>query len=188
MRAFIAIDLPENIRESLHLLQKKLHDPASPVSWVNASSLHITLKFLGEITQEQAQAVKQMLQSQIFSQAPFTIKLGGLGAFPSLRAPAVLWVGVSQGDEAVKSLAGIIEKESRRLSLRGEERPFSAHVTIGRLRGQAPSVFLGKLREVKWREPGAWQAEALTFYQSVLSPEGPRYSVLAEVAFSAGKS
>ena len=183
MRAFIAFELPEETRQSLRFLQDELRQAQSPVSWVGFESLHLTLKFLGEITSEQAQAVKESLQSVARVFSPFTVELGGLGGFPSLKAASVLWVGVLQGGEPATALAYAIEKENRRLFLPKEERPFSAHVTIGRLRNKASVLLLKKLQETHWRTPGPWQAKEVVLYQSVLSAQAAKHTVLARMAF-----
>lgn len=182
MRAFIGIALPPEIRASLHGLQQDLAASGADVKWVEPANLHVTLKFLDEITPEQAEAVKMMLGRLAGKAAAFSLGLSCVGAFPSLAVPRVIWVGLEEGKELLARLAASIEEEARARSLRKEERPFSPHMTIGRVRSSRGHQALTQaLREAIWTPPPAWTVGALTLYQSVLSPAGPRYTALTEV-------
>lgn len=182
MRAFIGIDLPEAVRESLGALQRELAESHADVKWVEPANLHITLKFLGEISEEQRREVEALLK-RLAAQTPrFLVSLEGVGAFPSIRAPRVVWVGISQGSNAVTGLAESIERESAALGFQREEREFAPHLTLGRVRsGRQRRELTQRLETLTWTPLPAWSASTVTLYQSVLSAAGPRYSVLAEV-------
>lgn len=183
MRAFIAVTLPQDVREALAAIQRELAQSQADVKWVTPEQVHVTLKFLGEISDERRQQVEGMLREIASHTAPFSVQLEGLGAFPSVSAPRVVWTGIVEGREELTRLAASIEEAGQKISLAREHRPFSGHVTLGRVRSpknrQALTRGLQTL-ELKPLEP--WQVASVTLYQSVLSSHGPAYSVLADIA------
>ena len=182
MRAFIAMTLPETVRASLATLQRTLAESRADVKWVKPEHLHVTMKFLGEITEEQRRAVEAMLRQVASSIQPFPLSLRELGAFPSMRAPRVIWVGIEEGKEPLVRLAEGIEREGAAAALQKEERPFAAHVTLGRVRSpKGHQALVQALSEATWTPPPPWTANHVTLYESVLSSSGPTYSSLAEV-------
>lgn len=181
MRAFLGIGLPETVRETIGALQRELAASGGDVKWVAPAHLHVTLKFLDEISDAQRQAIEERVGLLARREDAFRIGLEQLGAFPSLNAPRVIWIGLAEGKERVMHLAHVIEQEAVALQRRKEERPFAAHLTIGRLRSERHrSALVQQLREVSWQPPAAWQVTSLTLYHSVLGSAGPRYTVLAE--------
>jgi len=187
MRAFIGIRLPDEIRASLQRLQGELAVSQADVKWVEPANLHVTVKFLDEISDAQRQAVENFLTRIARQEDPFALGLDGVGAFPSVQAPRVIWVGLVQGVEAVARIAESLEREAAELSLRQEPRPFSAHLTLGRVRSPKRLQPLAqRLRTVSPPAPAPWRVESLTLYQSVLDSSGPRYTVLADVPLKKG--
>ena len=186
MRAFLGIALPDTVQSSLKRLQDQLRASGADVKWVEPDHLHVTLKFLDEITDDQRRMVETMLGRVAEHERAFTLKFGHVDAFPSTDAPRVLWVGLAHGKETVIRIAQAIEREGQAIPLRREERPFAAHVTLGRVRTPRNRVALTqRLRETDWQPPASWHVTALTLYQSVLSSDGPRYSVLADIPLHA---
>ena len=182
MRAFIGIGLPDEVQASLAALQRELAQSRADVKWVEPSNLHLTLKFLGEISEAQRQVVELLVKRLAAQTPPFLLRLEGAGAFPSIRAPRVVWVGMGQGNDVVARLAESIEREGAVIPLRREERPFTPHLTLGRVRsGRHRRELTHQLESFTWAPPPPWQVALLTLYQSVLSSAGPRYAVLAEV-------
>ncbi len=185
MHAFIGIALPDAIRTSLQQLQFELAQSHADVKWVEPANLHVTLKFLDEITEAQRTAVEVMLREVAEQHAPFMLSLKQLGAFPSAEAPRVIWVGLEEGKELTRAIAEQIEAHGVRLSLRKEERQFAAHLTLGRVRSPKHRDALAQqMRVSQWQSPSPWQVSALTLYQSVLDAGGPRYTVLADIPLS----
>ncbi len=176
MRAFIGIGLPPAVREVLGTLCGDLRRRLRGVRWVAPEAMHVTLKFLGTITDEQRLAVERLLRRVASREPAFQLCLGPVSGFPSLRSPRVVWVGVTEGEQAVVRLAEALEQGARELGFKAEERPFSAHVTIGRAQDASP-----QLSDVEWKPPAPWQAASVALYQSHLSPGGARYEVLTEV-------
>lgn len=187
MRAFIALSLPLDVQAALACLQTTLRASGADVAWVAPNRLHVTMKFLDEITEAQQRSVEALLCQVASREAPFALGLEGVGAFPSVAAPRVLWASISEGKDAVVRLASAIEDGAADASLPKEERPFAAHVTIGRVRSPTYRQELSRaLQEVAWPPPPPCRIAALTLYQSVLSSSGPTYTVLSEFPFATG--
>lgn len=181
MRAFIAIPFPDEARASLTSLQDQLKPCGADVAWVKPENIHLTLKFLGDVTDEQKDAMTAELQ-RIAAQTPaFMMELGEVGVFPSAEAPRVVWVGLKQGTEQVTALAGQLEQAARKLGLRVEERAFSAHATLGRVRTPRSKTPLMKgLDRAEWQSAPAWQADHITLYRSELSSKGAKYMAITQ--------
>lgn len=186
MRAFIALPLPPDVQRALEGLHRQLAGSQADVKWVEREQLHVTLKFLGEITEAQRQAVEAMVRRVAEATPPFTATLDHLGAFPSVEAPRIIWVGLSEGAGETTRLAELIEQAGVAIPLAREERPFSAHVTLGRVRSpRRRAALVQALRDTVWQPPAAWRAASVRLYQSVLHAGGPQYTVLAEVPLGA---
>ncbi len=182
MRAFVGVALPRETRAALERLQHRFMEARADVKWVTADCLHVTLKFLDEISDTQRNTFEAALTRVAAAEQACSLALGPLGAFPTMHAPRVVWVGLAQGAETVGRLAEAIEREARALRLRREERPHAPHVTLGRVRSSRHlPALVQQLREVTWQPPPPWRVEAVTLYQSVLTPTGPQYSTLADV-------
>ena len=182
MRAFIAVDVPDEARQSLAVLQRELAASGADVKWVAPEQLHLTLKFLGEITEEQRGAMEAALARIGQQEAAFEMRLAGTGAFPSVTAPRVVWVDVVEGQEPLARIAARLNEEGARRGIEAEGRPFAAHLTLGRVRSpKQRTALVERLRASLWQPPAPWRVESLTFYQSVLSAAGPTYTVLADV-------
>ncbi len=182
MRAFVAVRIPPDVQDALAQLPRQLDAARPDVKWVGAGQFHVTLKFLDDITPPQQLAVEASLRRLAASEPPFSIRLEGVGAFPSLASPRVLWVGIAEGQEPLRRLAAALEQTSLALQLRQDARPFSAHVTIGRVRSARRLRELADgLRACAWPPPPPWQARSVTLFRSELSTDGSRYTVLAEV-------
>ncbi len=187
MRAFIGIGLPAAVREVLGALCVELRRHIHGVRWVAPEAMHVTLKFLGTITDEQRLAVEALIRRLVSREPTFQLRLGPVGGFPSLRSPRVVWVGFAEGEQAVVRLAEALEQGARELGFKAEERPFSAHVTLGRAQeGRADQRMSQRLSDLGWSPPAPCQATSVTLYQSHLSPTGAWYEVLADVPLGIG--
>lgn len=191
IRTFIAIELPEDVRRRLDEVERDLQariGKASPrgeankaVRWVPAGNMHLTLKFLGEVSTANVQSLASMLRSETTRHARFSFTIGGLGAFPNLRRPRVIWVGANAPAE-LGSLQRSIEAETRRLGYPAEERPFSPHLTLGRISQNARpddvSIVAQSLGEMKVGELGRVVVDRLHLFRSDLHPSGSVYTSL----------
>jgi 2'-5' RNA ligase len=187
MRAFIAIGLPTEIKDVLSQIQDKLKTGLPKISWVKPQNLHLTLKFLGEISPGQLDAIKHIITEVSQGIAAFKIKLDDLGVFPDLRQARIIWIGISQ-DTITKQIAGLLETKIADVGITKEKRDFSSHITIGRIKIPLNPVDLE--RELKKAKNDVvyanmeFNAGGITLFESVLGPSGPAYTVLKEANFT----
>lgn len=183
IRAFIAIDLSAEVSEKLEqvsgLLQQRLK--GVPVRWVPTGNIHLTLKFLGDVSLSNLEVLKRILLAEAGSHAGFEFSVGDLGAFPSPKRARVVWVGV----EAPPILAALqrgIENEMARLGYEREERSFSPHLTLGRVGRNAAADDIRRIGEVlsahKVGYLGATRVSEVHLYRSDLQPGGAVYTRL----------
>ena len=182
IRAFIAVELPEPLRQEIALFQSELRSSGGDAKWVEAGNLHMTLKFLGNIEESQVSPLKEALTAAAKNLSPFTIQLEGIGSFPRTTDPRVVWLGISEGKERLIALAQTVEQICSNLGFVPEDRAFSAHLTIGRIRSRdrlAPLI--KKLQAADFRGSVPAPVEKIILFQSTLSPHGPTYIPLAEI-------
>ena len=183
LRAFLASELPPALQEKIHAatggLRKALRDDL--IRWVPAHNVHLTLKFLGDISPSSIELIKQMLLTEAAAFPAFEVQVEGLGCYPTPRRPRVLWVGLKAPAE-LTSLQRAIEAASARLGYESEERDFSPHLTIGRVRQNASSADLQKIRtaleENQFGSLGRARIDAVHLFKSELRPEGSIYTRL----------
>jgi 2'-5' RNA ligase len=193
VRAFIAIDLPTSIRRQLARriddLRKAMED--LPVRWARADGIHLTLKFLGDTERERIPDVKQVLLNVAKSHPVFSIRLAGLGCFPNTRRPRVVWLGVEEASGVLLALHAATEAASRGLGFQPETRPFSPHLTLGRVRRDAEPkslTVLGQAVEREESEPlGTISVEEICLFQSELRPDGAVYTRLSAAQLGIGE-
>ena len=154
IRAFIAVELPESLREAITKIQDALKGALSGsgvrtdaknsdmrLQWVRAESLHLTLKFLGDIEPEQVEVLRAALSEAIAGIAPFSVELEGIGGFPDTRAPRVVWAGVRPGGQPpLMRLASAVETALVLCGFPPEEKPFSPHLTLARVKGRSRAL------------------------------------------------
>jgi 2'-5' RNA ligase len=187
LRAFIAIDLSPEARQALTILQNRLKTLAPPhtVRWSAPQNIHLTLHFLGEITPEQANEALDQLTAATACYPAFEIALAGLGCFPNTKRPRVLWVGMPQENEILlrlqQNLGGRLQAA---IDFSPETRPFSPHLTLGRVKKGIPARHLNQLSQVITQEvPGVGQiarlkVQQIILYKSDLNPTGAVYTRL----------
>jgi len=188
MRLFVAVNLPEEARESAGRAAAPLVDSALPVKWVGADGIHITLRFLGEVDQAVAGPIGAALGAAVAGARPFDLGLGGFGAFPDLARPRVLWFGVER-HPALELLANDVEKALGPFGFAPELRPFQPHITLGRAKREArPAAFrsLAELaRHVSWET--VIRVESVDLMQSTLESTGARYRVVSRAMLGGGR-
>lgn len=183
IRAFIAIDLSAEIQRRLDEVAGQLKQRLSggPIRWVPVDNIHLTLKFLGDVSLANLEMLKKILHSEVGRHHSFEMSVGELGAFPTLRRPRVIWIGVEAPPELMAIQTGI-EDETARLGYAREERPFSPHLTMGRVSRNATSQDAHRISEVlgsyKAGFLGATRVQMVHLYRSDLQPGGAVYSRL----------
>lgn len=145
LRTFIALEIPTQLQDAIQQQTSALRKAAdTSVRWVTPHNLHLTLKFLGDVSSTNIQFLTQMLTREAAQHAGFTMQVGSLGSFPNSRRPRVIWVGI-QAPAELEALQRGIESAAARLGYSAEERPFSPHLTIGRVRQNPTAVEQGNL-------------------------------------------
>jgi 2'-5' RNA ligase len=181
IRAFIAIDLSQEIQKRLEevLANYRSNLPNVPIRWVPATNIHLTLKFLGDVSIANLELLTEMIEKEISSHHQFDISVGGSGAFPNIRQPHVVWVGVEAPPE-LSAIQNGIEVTTSRLGYAREERAFSPHLTLGRVSRNATSQDVKKISNVleahKVGFLGATCVEKVHLYRSDLQPAGAVYT------------
>ncbi len=183
IRTFIAVDLPASVRDALgqvsEQLQSKLSD--TPVRWVNYEKMHLTLKFLGDISTENISMVEKILASEAAKRQVMEIGIGGIGAFPKMRHPRVIWIGVEAPSELFDLRRGI-EDGVARLGYNYDKYEFTPHLTLGRISRKASASDVRKvgnvLHDFQVGFIGVARIEAVHLYRSDLEPEGATYTRL----------
>lgn len=186
LRAFIAIQLPDTIRE---LLKQRIDylkaELAMPMRWVAPQSSHLTLKFLGDIPEEQVPHIVGALERASIGSAPLTLKIGRLGCFPNPRRARVLWVGIEGETEALIALQARIEDAIHALGFGREDRPFAPHLTLARTKGTGSNLMgkksLEELLAGRTEDDQVFIARGLSLMKSTLTPRGSVYTRLAFV-------
>ena len=179
MRLFAALDLSDIQRREIHTLQQRLRFYLDGVKWTNPVEMHLTLKFLGEVEPDRIPGILEAIELAAAAAAPFPLAFGGCGAFPSLQKARVLWVGLRQGCAALTDLAAKLEATLADQGFPPESRPFTPHLTLGRLRYPLPLKMIHKFNaEEEHFLTSIALADGVTLYQSLLSRQGASYKTL----------
>ena len=185
IRTFIAIDLPAPVHRALEKLTLDLRKSDAPVGWVRPESIHLTLKFLGNIPEELAGGIEPALAEAARATAPFRLQPAGCGAFPSIKQPRVIWVGLQGDSEPLAQLQRRVESAMIPFGFQPEDRPFRAHLTLGRIRGRGR---LQSLQQILLAQQGfitePFDVAELVLYKSDLRPDGARYTPLFRAPFA----
>ncbi len=183
IRAFIAIKIPEDIQDKLGAIQQKLQQSAVHVSWVRSGNIHLTLKFLGNIQEDRIPKILSSLEESVKTSSPFQLQVGYAGAFPNIRYPRVIWIGVTDDENgSLKTLQKELESRLAKLGFKKEKGRFQPHLTLGRVRSQKNRGNL--LRAVEsivniW--VGEIPVDTVYLIRSELKPTGAEYTDIAEI-------
>ena len=184
IRAFIAIPLDPKIQHSIEYMQDRLKKSNNDIKWVKPENIHITLKFLGDVTTEQINSVKQTLLNCTHNTRPFKVKLSQLGAFPNIECPRTLWIGLKDSKQQLNRMAVSLEKALGKIGFQGDQRPFRSHITIGRIRSSKNIDALSKsMSNYPISENCIQTISKIILFQSILSSEEPIYKSLYQVKF-----
>jgi RNA 2',3'-cyclic 3'-phosphodiesterase len=176
VRTFVALNLPEAERAHLFASLEPLRAKSLPVRWVAPDALHVTVKFLGDTESEAVTPLDEVLHTAAARRGPVTLRIGGLGAFPSLRRANILWVGIA-GDTELALLHRELEPALSRLGFPREQRPFRPHITIGRAHSGARAMDIERLGGLVDYE-ATITVETVDLMQSHTGPGGSRYETL----------
>lgn len=169
MRVFIAINFPSEIKSGLSDFVSDLRDKFSNIRWVSGENVHLTLKFLGEVSESDLENVYLSCQNAVSDIAPFRFSCGGLGVFPR-----VIWLGISSGEKELKNLVCRLEDNLAGHGFPKEKRDYKPHLTLGRVKSPCD---LGQYRNFKL---GEIFVDKICVIKSVLSSKGAEHCVLKE--------
>ena len=185
VRSFIAIDLPDSVRRRLEALVQELRKSNAQVGWVRIEGVHLTLKFLGNVELDLIEEMKPVLAGIASQTPPIHLEPAGCGAFPTIRSPRVVWVGLRGEIDLLAELARRVEAAMEPFGFKREDRPFKPHLTLGRVKGRQR---LGALQQILLEhrdftaEP--FDAFEVVLYKSDLRPDGARYAPLSKAPLS----
>ncbi len=184
MRTFIAIPLPDECRTMLDQLQQNLRVCRADVRWVSVPSIHLTLKFLGEVDPEIIPKLTESLENETRLQHGFAIRLRGLGCFPNQRSPGVVWCGIDGDTESLSQLQQQVEAACDSLGFPPETRSFHPHLTLGRVNGKRNLQPLIDCIKMGSDLESSFKADHLNIYKSVLKQQGAVYTILKTILLS----
>ncbi|TAN42941.1 MAG: RNA 2',3'-cyclic phosphodiesterase [Nitrospirae bacterium] len=183
LRCFIAVELPGDLTSRIGAVIDLLSQTGADMKWVKKENLHITLKFLGSTPEASINEIIGALQKKLSHYAPFYIRISGVGSFPPGRHPRVVWIGM----DASGQLAAVhkeIDEVMSRYGFKAEERRFSPHLTIGRVRSsRGLTGLITALHEMEPKAFGDVEVRGVALMKSELKPAGPEYERLAEIQF-----
>jgi len=182
IRCFVAIECGGNeLAAKFTDVRTMLETTRADVKFVEPENVHLTLKFLGEIMPSLVEQVSQVVKDTGFQ--PFSARLEGVGVFPNLRRPRVVWAGISDGVSQLVEVWKDVDTKLSRLGFEREKRGFSPHITIGRVRsGRNRDRLIEELSTLSDYVFGDLHVDRVALKKSVLTPRGPIYTTLAESA------
>ncbi len=183
IRAFIAVELPSHIQKELEIILINLQKSGvRSVRWVKPNAIHLTLKFLGESSPQELSRISDEIRAIAATTAPLELQIQGIGVFPNLKRPRVVWVGV-KSPPALFRLQKALEDAAEQIGYPKEDREFSPHLTLGRVKREASPAELTLLGQTIAQKPvgvlGNMTVNQLVLFRSDLKPEGAVYTPLA---------
>ena len=187
MRCFVAIDVPPDVRARVTTITTRLRHaaPRADVRWSSTETLHVTLKFLGEVPDARVPEVERALAAVAVAHAPLSLVAAGAGGFPSASRPRVLYVDILGQVDGLGRLAADVDGALEALGFPGERRAFRGHLTVGRVRSPRGAAGLAAaLGTEAGTAAGAWTADELVLYRSRLHPSGAVHDAVARLALA----
>lgn len=182
MRVFIGIKLSDDVHEKIGKFLKPFQRIASPVRWVKPENVHITLKFIGDMTQDRCQTMIEKLPGLDYPPGPFDLTLAGCGKFGRDRTMNIFWIGMDRS-EPLHHLYDTIENALAPLGIAKETRPFKPHLTVARNKRDFNfKSFYNLIDELRDKEIARFPVSSFQVIKSDLTPDGPIYTVLKEIA------
>lgn len=182
LRAFLAIELPKIVLKKIEEVQEELKSSHADVRWVNPEKIHLTLKFFGNIEESRIEPIVKSIEGPIRTTTPFPLAIRGMGTFPHLKTPRVIWIGLVEGREILALFQKQLESKIEAIGFEAEERPFHPHLTLGRVKsGRGKEELIRGMEKYKDEEFGNFRVERVVLFKSELRPTGPVYTPLREL-------
>jgi 2'-5' RNA ligase len=181
IRTFIAVDIPQDIKMDLDRLISGFRHEGKGIRWVRAQNLHLTLRFLGDVDENSIPGLAESIKTNLNNTKPFDLALKGLGGFPNLKKPRVIWIGSNDPENRLYDLAFNVENACREAGFGKSDKKFSAHLTIGRIK--FPKGLEGILKVIENSDFASelFSVGEVVIYKSVLSAAGPTYTKLETI-------
>ncbi len=184
IRTFIAIEIPGNIISKIRELQEGIKKYSFKIRWVRPENIHLTLKFLGDIEAVNIDEIAEAISKTVKGYTSISLKAKGIGVFPGIKRPRVLWVGLTDQSESLVRLQKTLDENLQALGFPREKRPFRGHLTMGRIKDNIDVKKFGDaLMAFRDFETETFTASQLVLYKSELKPSGAVYTELASAIF-----
>jgi 2'-5' RNA ligase len=184
IRVFIAIELPEEVKRILTELETRLQSKKYPAKWVIPANIHLTLKFLGDISVNSIPDIREVMEEAALYTAPFKLGVSGAGVFPNMRRIQIIWAGINGDLTNLTELQKKLDAGLEKLGFAPESRPFTAHLTLARMRDEASPAereTAGKIIDATQFDASEFQVDAINLIKSELKREGPVYTRVLSV-------
>lgn len=179
IRLFVAIELPQFLREALAQLQAEIRKTGFPAKFTAAENIHMTIKFLGDTPASLVEDIGGKLADAVDGFPPITLWAAGLSVFPSVKRPRVLWTGTGGETDRLARLQKQVEENLSAIGFAKEERPFTAHLTLARFKGSIePETIISTMARYGNFASGSFSAAEICLFESRLTPKGPVYNRL----------
>ena len=179
IRTFIAVTLSEDIKQEIKKTQNELKQLTDGVRWVMPERLHVTLKFLGGVKKEQISDITSAVSKCCNDIQPFNLLIKGLGVFPNINKARIIWAGIDEGFKPLSQLAILMDEEFSKLGFENEQKPFKAHITLGRVTDFARlDKFASGIKAYNEVIFGSEVVKSITVMKSEIHREGPIYTPL----------
>ena len=178
IRAFIAVEINEEIRKTINEMQERLKECNCDVKWVKPENIHLTLKFLGDVELDKIDQIKTILNGLVEKINTFEIKFQKLGAFPGTKRPKTIWIGSNDKNSELQALVASLEENMEKTGFKKENRDFWPHLTLGRVRSQKNIAVLADKLFTHAIEEITIKVDHIVLIKSTLTPKGPIYEKL----------
>jgi len=187
IRAFIAFELPKPVISSIRSIQEGLRSHRLNMRWVRPENIHLTLKFLGNISAADTEKAGGAMVASAKQYAPISLEAKGIGAFPGIKRPRVIWVGLTGQMDLLRQLHRKLDENLAATGFLPEKRPFKGHLTISRVKGRIdPGRLIDAIDEFRGFQSEPFTAETLILFKSELKSAGAVYSKLLSVSLNRG--
>jgi RNA 2',3'-cyclic 3'-phosphodiesterase len=189
IRAFIAIELPQEIIAFIHKIQQGLRSYGFKARWVRPENIHLTLKFLGDINSEDIKKAGDAIISAAGENASMSLGAKGIGVFPGVKRPRVIWTGIAGQTKELADLQKTLDGKLETIGFPKEKRPYKGHLTIARIKGKVDAKrLIDAMTEFGRLESKTFMAEEVVLFKSKLKPSGAVYTKLMSAALNSGLS